>query len=355
MRKPVVAVLAATIVTVPLLFGLGTLTAQAAGAFCNVQTTDPSQPPPGPGGPGPQPPVEGAGGVQLDREQTANARTIVGVVKNRHLPERAAAIALMTAMQESSLRNLNGGDLDSLGLFQQRPSQGWGDKPAGPGDNRTPAQRIMDPIYATNRFLDGLIEVPGWETLPMWQAAQTVQLSADGTWYIKWEKFGTALAAALYNGSADGVTCTDETPPILNGPAVAGAIGRARTQLGVPYSWGGGGPEGPSEGFAEGAGIVGFDCSSLMQYAWWPWAHLPRTSDEQYNAGVHLPRSAVQPGDLMFWASNPSNPDTIHHVAMYIGDGQIIEAPRTGLNVRIRPLGHESELLSTVTRLQPRQ
>src|SRR3954467_926326 len=102
-----------------------------------------------------------ASGVNLTGEQLANARTIAQVAWDRGLPERAVVIALATAMQESRLRNLDHGDRDSLGLFQQRPSQGWG----------TPEQ-VQDPVYAAGRFYDHLIQYPGWDTGDLTDAAQ---------------------------------------------------------------------------------------------------------------------------------------------------------------------------------------
>jgi len=101
------------------------------------------------------------------REQLANATTIYQVSVTLGLPRYAAQIAIATAIQESSLYNLSYGDRDSLGLFQQRPSQGWG----------TPAQ-IMDPVYSSTKFYKALIKVPNWQTIPLWQAAQAVQRSA---------------------------------------------------------------------------------------------------------------------------------------------------------------------------------
>lgn len=98
--------------------------------------------------------------ANLDAEQQANARTIVETVVQRRLPSRAAVIAIATAMQESGLRMLTSGDRDSVNMFQQRPSQGWG----------TLAQ-LMDPVYATNAFLDHLQDVDNWPVLPLGQAA----------------------------------------------------------------------------------------------------------------------------------------------------------------------------------------
>ncbi len=124
--------------------------------------------------------------VTLGEAQWANARTIAQVGYDRGLPERAVVIALATAMQESTLHNLDHGDRDSLGLFQQRPSQGWG----------TPEQ-VQDPVYAAGRFYDGLVRVPGWDTMRLTDAAQTVQRSGFPELYQQHEPLATALVAAL--------------------------------------------------------------------------------------------------------------------------------------------------------------
>ncbi|MFD0692383.1 C40 family peptidase [Actinomadura fibrosa] len=114
------------------------------------------------------------------------------------------------------------------------------------------------------------------------------------------------------------------------------AVRAALRWLGTPYAWGGGGPSGPSYGFAQGAGIKGFDCSGLTQYAWAKaGATLPRVAADQYNAGPHIARTALQPGDLLFFATQSSRPATIHHVGIYLGHGRMIHAPQTGDVVRI--------------------
>ncbi|MFE3688188.1 NlpC/P60 family protein [Streptomyces sp. NPDC059095] len=125
------------------------------------------------------------------------------------------------------------------------------------------------------------------------------------------------------------------------------AVRRALTRVGTPYSWGGGGPDGPSTGFCDGtngylngtcsaSSTSGFDCSSLVMYAYWPSLHLPRTAAEQYGATSNHPvaRADLQPGDLLFWAHGSS----IYHVAMYAGDGKVVAAPRTGRNVEVAPI-----------------
>jgi cell wall-associated NlpC family hydrolase len=109
-------------------------------------------------------------------------------------------------------------------------------------------------------------------------------------------------------------------------------IGRAKSQLGVPYSWGGGNHHGPTLGFGPGANTVGFDCSGLMIYAFAAVGkRLPHYSGYQANAGRKVPLSQKAPGDMLFWATR----GRIHHVALYIGNNKMLEAPRTGLNVRI--------------------
>ena len=122
----------------------------------------------------------------LSAEQRQNATTIIGVAKQKGAPPRAWLVALATAMQESTLRNINYGDRDSLGLFQQRPSQGWG----------TPEQ-VRDPVYAAGKFYDHLVQVPGWDTMRLTDAAQWVQRSAFGEAYQKHEALAVELATAL--------------------------------------------------------------------------------------------------------------------------------------------------------------
>ncbi|WP_255204911.1 NlpC/P60 family protein [Actinomadura sp. BRA 177] len=115
--------------------------------------------------------------------------------------------------------------------------------------------------------------------------------------------------------------------------------------LGTPYSWGGGNTFGPSQGVAQGAGTVGFDCSGLAMYAWnKAGVRLDHWTGTQWTSGPHVPISALRPGDLIFFATDPSNPATIHHVGIYIGDGRMVEAPYTGARVRISSI-YRSDLI----------
>lgn len=134
-------------------------------------------------------------------------------------------------------------------------------------------------------------------------------------------------------------------PPSTGNQAPAGpgssnaaqtAIDAAMGYLGIPYAWGGGGSWGPGPGLAPDEGVVGFDCSGLTQYAYAEaGVAIPRNSRAQYAALPKVSAGNLQPGDLVFWASDPSNPSTIHHVAIYLGNGRIVQAPESGDVVKV--------------------
>ncbi|MFF4251595.1 heavy metal transporter [Streptomyces sp. NPDC001663] len=152
-------------------------------------------------------------------EQAVNAATIAAVGTGRGMPERAVAIALATSIQESGLRNIRHGDRDSLGLFQQRPSQGWGTK-----------KQILDPTYAAGIFYEHLTKVKGYTKLPLTVAAQRVQRSGFPEAYAKHEPDAVLLAAALTGNSPATLTCqgrVDATTTQAAGPdAVRAALVR---------------------------------------------------------------------------------------------------------------------------------
>jgi hypothetical protein len=137
-------------------------------------------------------------------QQLANATTIYQVSATLALPQYAAQIAIATALQESSLYNLDHGDRDSLGLFQQRPSQGWG----------TPAQ-IMDPVYSSTKFYEALVKVPHWQSMPLTQAAQAVQRSGFPDAYAHWT-FTAGYLVATVSGALDqcGKKTVGEAPEV---------------------------------------------------------------------------------------------------------------------------------------------
>jgi hypothetical protein len=204
-----------------------------------------------------------------DADQLANAATIVAVGARLGVPARGQVVALATAIQESSLRNLPSGDRDSVGLFQQRPSTGWGT-----------AAQLRDPVFAAHRFYRALLAVHGWLAMPLTQAAQTVQRSAYPTAYAARESAAVQLFARISGPAAarntqragctpDVVNPADIAAPVTmsNGPsrdiatspAVKLALGWAMAQLGTPYSYGG-----DCTASRSGVATHECDCASLV-------------------------------------------------------------------------------------------
>ncbi|WBC16042.1 hypothetical protein O7600_04155 [Micromonospora sp. WMMA1998] len=130
--------------------------------------------------------------IDLDDEQTANAKAIIAATKKTGMDERAAVISIATSLQESKLENLghlgDRNDHDSQGLFQQRPSSGWGT-----------VEQITDPEYSTTAFLKALKQVDGWQDMPLTVAAQTVQVSAYPDHYAQWEQQAADIVAQHWN------------------------------------------------------------------------------------------------------------------------------------------------------------
>lgn len=135
----------------------------------------------------------GAGGSQLGPDQTQNAQAILGQVKAQNLPPQAAVDAVAAALAESGLQNLPNGDRDSVGLFQQRPSQGWG----------TP-QQIQNPAYATQKFLSALQQVPNWASQSVEGVDQAVQKSGNPAAYAQFQAEAQQLVQQLWSGSQPG-------------------------------------------------------------------------------------------------------------------------------------------------------
>jgi hypothetical protein len=129
-----------------------------------------------------------------------NARTIISVARAMGLPPRAAVIALAAAEQESRLVNMRGGDLDSAGLFQQRPSAGWGTY-----------RQVTDPAHASRTFYRALLKVPGWQHLPVTVVAQAVEVSAFGSAYARWEASSAGLVARYWQVPRTALLC--DPPP----------------------------------------------------------------------------------------------------------------------------------------------
>lgn len=266
------------------------------------------------------------GTTTFSGEQMTNVRTITSVVAQRRLPERAAVIAVAAALIESDLRNTTSGDRDSLGLFQERPSQGWG----------TP-EDILNPAYATGKFLDHLVAVPGWVTLPPGEAEQAVERSAYPDRYAPEEPVAAGLV-----GTGGSATCPDQgsggdtpstaaaLPPdfrLPSDPHEVAAVAYALRQVGKPYVWGAKGPD-------------AFDCSGLVQAAWAAaGVALDAGTTSQIHDGVAVPSLAyVQPGDLLFTPGSLGSPSNPRHVGLYIGDGLLVDAYDSATGVIVQPL-----------------
>jgi hypothetical protein len=187
--------------------------------------------------------------VELDLTQARYAGLIAAIAVERGLPARAASIALAAAYQESNLENLRGGDRDSAGLFQQRPSQGWGT-----------LDQVTDPVHATNAFYDALVKVDGYEQLEITVAAQEVQRSGFPDAYADHEADARALASALTGNSPEGFSCQladrDDGPTGLKASGLTAPADVVRRDLLARFPdlpLGGFEPGGVSTGHMEGS------------------------------------------------------------------------------------------------------
>nr|WP_246128156.1 C40 family peptidase [Amycolatopsis rhizosphaerae] len=269
--------------------------------------------------------------VGYGADQLANAAIIAVVGKQMNIPVQGQVVALAAAIQESRLTNLDHGDRDSLGLFQQRPSQGWG----------TPGQ-IMNPAHAATQFYQHLLAVAGWLQLSINDAAQAVQRSGTPQAYAQHEQTAyevlaavtgascaTATSGVVGNGDCGAIQATNEVTLV--------ALNYVCGQRGLPYVWGGNGPQ-------DG----GFDCSGLTLAAYGAAGiTLPRTADAQYRAGPRVPDGQpLLPGDLVFYGTTTH----IHHVGLYLGGGLMIDAPDVGQSVKIEPHRHKGDDYAGATR-----
>lgn len=291
-------------------------------------------------------------------DQIVVAAAIIDEGASIAVSERGILIALMTAMQESRLRNLPYGDRDSVNPFQQRPSQGWGTR-----------EELLNLTYAVSAFYGGptgpnaddgdppgLLDISGWENMGLGQAAQAVQRSAYPDLYDPWEADARTLLSAL---GTEG-NCVD-------GEGSNEIVAQAEKWLGTPYSWGGGTLNGPSYGFGAGQNVLGFDCSSLSRYAVHHGAGITidRTAAAQESSKQgHLlfedlpPGKAtmneairiLQPGDLVFMSRCTGTACGAHHVVIYKGNGQVVHAPKTGDVVKVTPLNVWSNKYLTAKR-----
>jgi hypothetical protein len=192
---------------------------------------------------------DGSGEVGLDAEQVANAATITAVGLTRKVPQRGLVVALATAWQESKLENLDAGDRDSIGLFQQRPSQGWGK-----------SEQIADPRYAANAFYTALLKIKGWEKMRVTDAAQQVQRSAHPDAYEKWVDESEIMVRAL-SGDVTGAVACSVTEDRSRGPEAAKSLGAS-----LKLDWG-------NVSTVGVANLVGVALKVREPKAGWQYAH----------------------------------------------------------------------------------
>ncbi|WIV52847.1 C40 family peptidase [Amycolatopsis nalaikhensis] len=311
----------------------------------------------------------GGGSVVVDRQQLGAsemdiARTIVDVVQQRRLPRWAAVLAVTTGMVESRLRNLDYGDRDSVGVFQQRPSQGWGTR-----------EQILNPVYATDKFLDALLALPGWDTMAPGRAEQAVQRSGFPDRYAPRESAAAAIVDRFWNGpdnpspptppgggteavqaqtlcpDQDGSDVPREPGPVDPTTLPPGftlptdvrqraAVGFALGQLGKPYVWGAKGPN-------------AYDCSGLMLASWAAAGiGIPAGTLSQVHAGHAVAAiQHVQPGDLLFIPGALGTARVPRHVGMYAGHGLIVDAYDTGTGVILEPLSTWTSKIVAIRRI----
>ncbi len=298
----------------------------------------------------------------LDAEQLANAGTVVQVVQGRRLPAYAATVALATAYQESKLHNITQAvDHDSLGLFQQRVMY-------------YTAAVAADPVKATNAFLDLLVQQPNWQTRPLTDVAADVQKPYEPYrgLYAQWQPLAVQLTTQLWTGTtatspgpgrpAGGVPCpgngadtgnpgapASPTPGpgglSLTGSTAGNAVATfAVAQIGKPYVWG-----------AQGPGS--FDCSGLTMAAWASaGVTIPRVTYTQATTGTPVSPQDARTGDLVLIPGSDGTAANPGHVGMVAGvdaTGKVwlVEAPRTGLTVRLTPLSGWANQIVTIRRV----
>ncbi|UKA55150.1 C40 family peptidase [Arthrobacter sp. FW305-BF8] len=282
----------------------------------------------------------------LSARQAAVARGYISVGKQLRVPRDGQIIAIMMALQESSLRvmaNSNvpaslrfphdgvGSDHDSLGTAQQRPAAGWGT-----------IEQLMDPTYNVRAFYGGptgpnhgsppgLLDIPGWQFMSKGQAAQAVQVSAFPELYARWEREASAIADALDGAVAAG-RCLDSSrvsKPVLQ-PANLSQLRKdilrfTKEGLGGKYVWG-------------GAAFKAWDCSGYVQWIYrQAGINLPRV--EQWRVGVRT--LTPKPGDLV--VQNAQGPNNWGHVGIYAGNGMVYSALNPAVGTLLHPIGWNTD------------
>ncbi|BCW70687.1 hypothetical protein NicSoilB8_17310 [Arthrobacter sp. NicSoilB8] len=278
---------------------------------------------------------------ELTPRQESVARTYIAVGKQLGIPRSGQIIAVMMALQESSLRMLAnpsvpaslhfandgvGRDHDSIGSAQQRPAAGWGT-----------VEQLMDASYNARAFYGGpagpnrgsprgLLDIPGWQAMDKGLAAQAVQVSAFPELYARWESAATAIVAALEGGITPS-SCAESSPAPRPGGSPRNLsqlrqdiLKFTQEGLGGTYVWG-------------GTAFKAWDCSGYVQWIYrQAGIELPRV--EQWRVGVRT--KDPQPGDLV--VQNPQGPDNWGHVGIYAGDGMMWSALNPAVGTLLHPV-----------------
>jgi len=259
--------------------------------------------------------VAGGRSLTLDAEQRRNAAVIIQTGRQLKVPSRGLVVGIATALQESTLRNLPTGHLDSVGLFQQRNA--WG----------TFAERT-DPATSAALFYTGgrggqpgLLDIEDWRTMSVTLAAQAVQRSAFPFAYAKWEPLATSLVSSVV-GEID-LGCGDAVGATLPSGAVGAMLRVALAQQGDPYLWGATGPD-------------FFDCSGLAVYAWRQAGYQlsVRTADQMYRISAQVRPGEEKPGDLLFGSFGTRVPGA-GHMMIVVRPGLAVQAPAAGRVVEL--------------------
>ncbi|MGW4359383.1 C40 family peptidase [Streptomyces californicus] len=276
-------------------------------------------------------------------------------------PELTPALLAAQIQQESGFRAQAGSHAGAQGPAQFVPGTWatWGRDADGNG--RADPHDIGDAVTAQGRLMcsligqaktSGLRDDPrrlalagynaGWGAVQRFGGVPPVTFAGGETYhYVRIIMASMKRFEAARDGGAGGALSVRGSG---RGPE---ALRRAGRYIGTPYSYGGGTPDGPGTGFCDqgngyangrcvASSTVGYDCSSLVQYGYWPSVRLPRTAAAQFSATADRPvaRARLKPGDLVFW----SNGSGIYHVGIYAGDGRVLHAPRTGRVVTVEPL-----------------
>lgn len=287
-------------------------------------------------------------------EQVLNAAYVIKAGQAMNLDAKSIAIGVMTAMGESSLINVDRGDVagpDSRGLFQQRDNGAWGSY-----------SDRMNPTIASTSFFKALVAVPAYLSLEPTIAAHKVQGNADPYHYTPFWADAVLMVStltkdpALLNqlpstGTVSGCANGGPGAPLPAGDGSGAAIVAAATHYtGTPYSWGGGDAHGPTLGIysspsLDGTHTVGFDCSGLVLFAVFNATGIQLAHSAEIQGqdprGATVPRdwAQMQPGDVISFSEDGSGaPGSFGHVGIYIGDGKMINAPRPGKGVEVAQL-----------------